>query len=871
MYPHDIVTDNVTTSPNVTPSGNLILHEFQVADVTTSPSVTHVDAFRPIVTVADVTVQTNVTHPVLESRNTEAADVTLQPNVTTTDGMYNHDLLVADATAQPAVTTATPALAGGPLSVADVTAQPNATTATVMNFQLEVADVTAQPGVTHVDAYPSTIPAGTLHLWHFDGNLTDYGLRGDDWNAVPAGSTLSAGKFGSAYSMPDDPVGGAKAELTTPLDSSSESWTVEGWALADQWESSRVMFYIENAAWQRTVNISFGLNGSDQVTSTISALGENGISTYGTATLTQVPAEMHWAVTWDHLTQTVEIFINGGREATEVRTDGMRDVARLVLGWPNVDFAQVAKADEVRISAGVVYSGTTYTVPTEPFEPQVGNHIQARNPYLRPSITSATLEQKPTVAVQDVTLQTAVTPLGAYSAATVALWHLNGNFDAAVGDNAWGGEVYEYAPGRFGQGLDPVTGTGFSYGNFSSIDLDSDDCTIEFFLTVPEGKSAGTIIMRTTASGGGVGLTSLYLQQFSSGGLTRLILNSYGSTPLVSLDTGYVLSESAPIHVAIVSNSTEVMLFANGTKYGSHTKGTGYRPFACVSFTAHTTSLRGLVYDEVRISNAAIYSGTSLTVPTEQFAPNDGKNYLVARRPTAQPFSSQDFGYLWLKSAIKHIYHFDGNGTDSAGSANFTLDGTQTYNTGKWGQALELEGADYTEPHSWANTTDLNPHTTDFTFECWSNLLASSVQTYIDILRFADVEDGYGGVEDRMAMHLCWSGNSGSRRPVLRIKQVSGTTTTLYGDYVSLASYPTVFHHFAVVCRSSAEKIDYYVNGTREGSLDFSALSLRTMKSLNTRGLFDAQGTQTDEAVISTRAVYPDSATITVPPWPWSV
>ena len=137
------------------------------------------------------------------------------------------------------------------------------------------------------------------------------------------------------------------------------------------------------------------------------------------------------------------------------------------------------------------------------------------------------------------------------------------------------------------------------------------------------------------------------------------------------------------------------------------------------------------------------------------------------------------------------LWHFDGDALDSSGKGNYgTLQGDATFATGKFGQALSLDGtSDYVEV---ADSPSLDDVTGELTIEAWvrANVTISGT-TQMQIVDKGEHTSSSG------YMLMIYNGDLYGR------VNKAGITATIYGPYPNDGEW----HHVAYTFKSGEQKL----------------------------------------------------------------
>ena len=190
----------------------------------------------------------------------------------------------------------------------------------------------------------------TIGLWHFNNNLT--AAVGSNFGGIGT-ITYPTGKFGDG--MNNTTFGGCYTNTSIPLTNlPTTTYTVEGWAYKPSGGGYQQWFTAKPAInFGGTTEWYLGVNGDGEFNIFIN--GASYLDTTG-----YLDQWIHWAVVFETETN-IRFYINGllVDTASEVL---IQDVLSFGIG------ASQMRVDETRVSNTVLYSGSTYTIPTQEFD-----------------------------------------------------------------------------------------------------------------------------------------------------------------------------------------------------------------------------------------------------------------------------------------------------------------------------------------------------------------------------------------------------------------------------------------------------------------------------------------------------------------------
>ena len=215
-------------------------------------------------------------------------------------------------------------------------------------------------------------------------------------------------------------------------------------------------------------------------------------------------------------------------------------------------------------------------------------------------------------------------PAVAAGPSTIGLWHFDDNLLAAEG-NDWTGSPSSYDTGVSGNGAELVSLTP-AYMDFdAALDPDTQDLTVEGWAVIHDGEATSRNVLRGYSSTGGSGSLSfqviVYATVVGSYDVRATVWNSSGSFTVGISDvlTAPVATPTGT-HFALVYDSTanSTGIYINGKLEGTRS-GAGRIIGSLIGFTAAPSTEPALL-DELRITNAKLYSGSTYTIPTPPFS-----------------------------------------------------------------------------------------------------------------------------------------------------------------------------------------------------------------------------------------------------------
>jgi len=239
--------------------------------------------------------------------------------------------------------------------------------------------------------------------------------------------------------------------------------------------------------------------------------------------------------------------------------------------------------------------------------------------------------------VNDVTVGPEPTSVGAYNADVPSLHHLNNTLGLSAIDpaNDWvfsGTNLTEVTTGQHGLAAS-VIGNPVPYANLlgGGVSPSTEDVTIEGFLKLTDYTSTSTEFVLEaydSADFGGTLGWRFYIYRFSGRIYFYQAVYHPGGT---HLSYRFITDPGAtygPIHFATVFNVTagKIEMFIDGVR---STNGEVLSPGTARDMLRLTTTLTTVdttcrrFLDEVRVSRAALYTGSTYTVPTAEFEPID--------------------------------------------------------------------------------------------------------------------------------------------------------------------------------------------------------------------------------------------------------
>ncbi len=206
-------------------------------------------------------------------------------------------------------------------------------------------------------------------------------------------------------------------------------------------------------------------------------------------------------------------------------------------------------------------------------------------------------------------------------------------------------------------------------------------------------------------------------------------------------------------------------------------------------------------------SNQGVFEGTmkedGLTIEG-QFRQQGQIMALVLKRVVAAPSKAVPASQEQLQGRDKLVawWKFENNANDSAGANNGVIGGSPSYVSGKFGQAISLDGDDYVD---FGNPSSLNFGTGDWTVSAWIKTTQSGTDDESKGTVFANGGDGGGGVRYALAVN---EGQSGKITLTTDddVSKLQAISTTAVND--------GAWHH--VVGMRNAKKLHVYVDGVLE-------------------------------------------------------
>ena len=175
--------------------------------------------------------------------------------------------------------------------------------------------------------------------------------------------TTDFSKFGSA-SLEMTAQGGESVGVTSPAMTIDRTgnWTIEGFLRVGAASTCSIWIAdssLSNIYAQIDIDTSTGYSF---------VVYDSGFSSLLSVSGGSVSASTfyHAAITHNSATDTYEAFFNGSRVASSSSASDIGALSRMQIFVQAAD-GNTAWADEVRVTSGVLYSGTTYTVPTAEF------------------------------------------------------------------------------------------------------------------------------------------------------------------------------------------------------------------------------------------------------------------------------------------------------------------------------------------------------------------------------------------------------------------------------------------------------------------------------------------------------------------------
>lgn len=421
--------------------------------------------------------------------------------------------------------------------------------------------------------------ASVRGLFHFDGDFTDSSATGGTWSGTVAYSS-SVKKFGS-HSL--SPNGGYMSRSSSAYNWGTGDFTIEAWVYPT---ASTGIYGIYATSGGADANPKFVVH-LDALQPKVHISNLSGITNAWLSAGTTVPLNQ-----WSHIaivrsSETASWYINGTRTATASESANITFSGQpTYIGYGGEPyFASFAGyIDELRLSSIARYSGATITVPTSAFPEAV--------PGTDPYISNVSL-----LLHADGTGSTFVD-----SSPTPKTITAFGNATQSTTQSKWGGKSAYFS------------GSG-DWLSFADLELGTGDFTIEMFFKTNSSVQYAQLI-GNEVSGGSAGFSLLINNDSSTGGQIAL----YRGSLIVQSASGD-WSDDAWHHIAVVRSGSTVTLYIDGTSYGSGTTSASFNGGNYYVAYNNEFGPRNLVgyIDDLRITKAARYTGSTITVPTAAF------------------------------------------------------------------------------------------------------------------------------------------------------------------------------------------------------------------------------------------------------------
>jgi hypothetical protein len=474
---------------------------------------------------------------------------------------------------------------------------------------------------------------------------------------------------------------------------------------------------------------------------------------FSIATSSYVSASTYSTNTWYHIawvrdgSNNLSLYVNGLRDSTTAGVSASLYTGNPIIGARNDGTTPyTGYISNFRVTNTVVYSGTTYTVPTSQLTAIAG--------------TTVLTCQSPTF-VDNSSNRSAITAAGNSRPSQTNPFGFTAGAKTSYTPAVYGGSMYFDGTGDF-----------LSVPNSSAFTLGTNSFTIEFWL-YPIAATTGWVLGKGDAATAAGSTLSFYLAgtnwEFYSGSSTLGL-----TKPTLAANTWQ--------HVAVVRNSTTITIYLNGTSVSSLSVGTTSintttQPVQLGSYS--TGGYNGYVSNFRIVNGAALY--------TSSFVP-----------PTA-PLTPIINTTLLLNGTGAAIYDASmGNNLETVGDAKLS---TAVVKYGSTSMAFDGTGDYIVQPTS----INYGYGTGDFTIEFWlyfntvssdqtivSNLTsASSVNPHIYLLGSGSTIRYYTNNADRIVgsavsintwYHVAVSRNAGSTRLFINGTQ-SGSTYTDSNNY----------------------------------------------------------------------------------------
>lgn len=359
------------------------------------------------------------------------------------------------------------------------------------------------------------------------------------------------------------------------------------------------------------------------------------------------------------------------------------------IGGMQASYGCAATISNLRLVLGSrVYTGSSYTVPTSPLTAITGTELLVAqdNRYKDNSSNSFACSWRGTT---DVEYKTLVTPIGPFN--------VGSKYDV----DTKGGSIF-------------VSNAYHSFANNAAFQVGTGDFTMEFW-TQFEPNFPTTSYWSAICAIGGVGYdeggASFYM---TNTGKLAVDCGTSGASGRLDASTNPDLRGSGWHHIALTRESGTLRLYVDGGQYQSTTGNTaninGSGTFGLALGASHQSlNNNGKGYiGPMRMLSEAIYTGSTLTVPTAPFDPNDSNTKFVFNADNAAVFD-QRAGRDWVLSGSgpwisTSEYKF--------GTASYSFNGT--------------DDTFYATHGPYGNAADVQFGTGDFTVEFWMKSSGSS-------------------------------------------------------------------------------------------------------------------------------------------------
>lgn len=282
-----------------------------------------------------------------------------------------------------------------------------------------------------------------------------------------------------------------------------------------------------------------------------------------------------------------------------------------------------------------------------------------------------------------------------YSSNLVGYWKFDGvNSKNQVPDYSSSGNnatlqagSYTFLRGIIG-GSENFTGTQYLSASGSSLPVGTSDRSVSFWIKTP---STFRIFDMIFSYGAGTSNNMFGAFWASSGSTSALIM--WGDNNDVSSNTIFQPNTWYNIVITLHSNGTIRNLYVNGI----------------LDISSTTTALN--------TSSSSLYFGTREDNIGTDLLESSLDDFRVYNRVLTQPEITNLENYRLVNNPIMSQYSFDNSLRDSIGGDNGTAVGGVSYTTGKFGQALVLQGSSYI---TLANKNDFQFDRQDkFSFDFW--------------------------------------------------------------------------------------------------------------------------------------------------------